>query len=332
MTDSEQTNHRPRAQEASKVAWPSRILSAIIGPPTKARGPTDGRLRYRACEKCAGSVGLVNVIANTFLMLMKAYLGVVGRSTALVADAIHSSADVISSVMLLFGLRMAKKPKDSQYPYGYGKVEFLVAVAIYSSLILAGIVIFADAISCIIHGVTHTPSVVTIMGALISVVVNEMMHRQSICAGTQIKSPSMMANAWEKRSDALSSFAVFLGILGAKVGWNCLDPLTAILVSFYILKTSIEGITEAFRGLMDMSLPEDTIAQINATVKKVEGVLGIGHLRTREVGQVAWVDLEIFVDRNSLVDASNLIKNAVKRAVHRDIGREANVEVYLKPA
>ncbi len=328
--DDEKETGRVEASYSKKVAWPGRFISALLGSPKTAVRTPDG-LRYPACAKCADSIGVVNVVANTFLMVMKGYLGVVGRSTALVADAIHSSADVVSSVMLLFGLRVAKKPKDSKYPYGYGKVEFFVALVIYSSLILAGIVIFIDAVVCIVHQQCVDPSMVTLFGALISVVVNEMMFRQSVCAGNQLKSPSIIANAWEKRSDALSSVAVFVGIAGAKMGWTCLDPLTAILVAGYILKSSIEGIMEAFKGLLDTALDPETVSEIRSSAESVAGVLGIEALRTREIGQIAWVDLEILVDGSARVGGSGEIKGQVKKAVAKTLDRKMKIVVYLKP-
>ncbi len=328
----EQDNKTPCGQGCSsqKVAWPGRFVAALLGPSKKAPAHTGG-LRYNACRKCANSIGPLNVIANVFLMILKGYLGVVGRSTALVADAIHSSADVVASVMLLFGLRIAKKPKDKNYPYGYGKVEFFVAVVIYSSLILAGIVIFIDAIACIVHKECVTPSAMTLVGAFLSIVVNEMMFRQSVCAGRQLSSPSIVANAWEKRGDALSSVAVFVGIAGAKLGFPCLDPLTAILVAFYILKTSIEGLVEAFRGLLDTALDEEVVEQIRTSAEGFSGVLGIVSLRTREIGQVAWIDLEILVDGNENVTDSNVLKESVRAEILKMSEREMNVMVYLKP-
>lgn len=329
-TDTDQKCTPESSLLAGALTWPGRFVGGILGPP-KTPASTNGQLRYRACEKCASSVGIVNVLANTFLMVIKGYLGVVGGSTALVADAIHSSADVVSSVMLLFGLRIAKKPVDQSYPYGYGKVEFLVAVVIYSSLILAGIVIFIDAISCILHKNCARPDTVTLIGALLSVVVNEMMFRQSVCAGTQLKSPSMVANAYEKRSDALSSVAVFIGIAGAKMGWSSLDPAAAILVAFYILKSSGEGLIEAFSGLMDRALDSELVDEIRGVAKEVEGVLGIALLRTREVGQMAWVDIEILVDGDLEVLHGVSIKNAVKKEIAKALGRTSKIEVFLKP-
>lgn len=288
-------------------------------------------MRYAACERCANSVGTVNVLGNIFLMVVKAYLGIIGRSTALLADAIHSGADLIASMMLVLGLRISRKPSNSRYPWGYGKVEFLVAVVIYTSLICAGVVIFIDAVESIVRNEAVDPSAITLVGALLSIVVNELMYRQSICAGNQVKSPAIIANAWEKRSDALSSIAVFLGIAGAKLGCHFLDPLAAILVAFYIVKFSIEMIIEAVSGLLDSALDEETTDTICRSVREVFGVKGINTIRSRELGQSVWIDLEVLVDGNSEVGKIARLKEEVRNAVLNKLGRIGNVVVYLKP-
>ena len=316
---------------ASEIAaWPGRLVGMVLGPPSEKCGPANGRLRYRACKKCASSVGLVNVLANAGLTTIKGYLGVVGRSTALVADAIHSAADFIAAVLLLLGLKMAAKPADEEYPYGYGKVEFLVAVAIYTSLMIAGIVILIDAVSSIIHFENVKPSPIAIWGAVISIIVNEMMYRQSICAGSQVNSPSMIANAWEKRTDVLASIAVLVGIVGANLGFHFLDPLMAILVAFYIMKFSVEMIFIAFNGLLDQALVPEVVQGIRDNATAIEGVRGIAQIRSREIGQNVWIDLEVIVDGNFEISRANRIKNEVRQAVLSGIDRPAHVVVYLK--
>jgi cation diffusion facilitator family transporter len=296
------------------------------------KSPSQNRsLHYKGCEKCANSIGPVNVVANVFLMILKGYLGIVGKSAALTADAIHSAADVIASLMLLIGLKISERPANRKYPWGYGKVEFLVAVAIYTSLICAGVVIFFDGIACILDGTTAPPSTITLIGAFISIAVNEMMYRQSICAGRQINSPAIMANAWEKRSDAVSSVAVFVGIAGAKMGWYFLDPAAALLVAFYIVKFSVEMLIEAFKGLLDTALSPEVVDSIRETAQAIEGVRGIEAIRTREVGQSVWIDLEVLVAGSSNIVESDQLKDKIRHAVQNGLGQEGQIVVYLKP-
>jgi cation diffusion facilitator family transporter len=333
MTETHRTDAGgPNTESSSNIAWPARVLSWLLGAPSNTEAPANGRLRYRACSKCANSVGLVGVIASAFLMVLKGYLGIVGNSTALIADAIHSSADLISALMLLVGLRVARRPADKKYPYGYGKVEFIISVVIYTLLIGAGVVIFVEAISNIVHGESTSPSLVTLFGALIAIVINEMMYRQSYCAGKQLRSPSLMANAFEKRSDALTSIAVFAGIGGAVLGFHYLDPLAAILVGFYILKFSVKMLLEAFKGLLDSALDPELVSKIRSAVDDIDGVQGIEAVRTREIGQQVWIDVEIFVDGDSAVDLVTQIKDEVRRTVAGQLGRPSRVEVYVKPA
>ena len=141
----------------------------------------------------------------------------------------------------------------------------------------------------------------------------------------------MLANAWEKRSDALSSVAVLVGIAGAKLGWHFLDPAAAILVAFYILKFSVEMLWEAFKGLLDNALPEDVVEGICRSAEEVQGVKGIRTVRTREIGQTVWVDVEVLVDGHSQMGETARIKGAVREAISTGLGRVANIVVYLKP-
>ncbi len=318
-----------------KIAWPARTLSWVIGRLASPVAPASGRLRYSACTDCANSVGLVGLVTSAFLMCIKGYLGIVGHSTALLADAIHSSADLISALMLVIGLRVARRPANKQYPYGYGKIEFIVSLVIYTALIGAGIVIVITGVKCIASCLANVasvePSVVTLFGAFIGIVVNEMMYRQSFCAGKQIASPSLVANAHEKRSDALTSIAVFAGIAGAKLGFPILDPIAALLVGFYIMRLSVKMLIGAFKGLLDRALDPQTLAGIYKATKGVENVRGIETVSTREIGQQVWIDLGLFVDGDSSVGDAERTKDEVRRAVSEEIGRSARIEVYLKP-
>jgi len=319
-------------ETVNDAGWLPRFVSTLLGRSSHRCASEGGGLRFRACEKCAKSVGVINVVVSALLMVLKGYLGVVGGSSALVADAVHSGIDVLASVTMVFGLKIAGKKANNRYPYGYGKVEFFVAVIIHVALVSAGIVILKNAVCCIVNKVDVAPSIITLWGALISIVACEMIFRQSLCAGTQLGSPSMVANAWEKRSDVLTSIAVFLGILGAMLGCHILDPIAALVVGLYIVKFSIGMIIESFRGLLDQSLPADIVSRIRIAAEQVDGVAEILALRTRETGQSVCIDLEIVVDGDAQISEVIRIKEEVRRAISKQIGRPAIVAVYLKPA
>lgn len=316
----------------SGTARVRRFFRIVAGRHLPRRSTQENKLRYRACRWCANSVGAINISANLFLMIVKGYLGIVGGSKGLVADAIHSAADLLSSVMLVVGLRVANKPADSRHPYGYGKAEFLVAVIIYTSLMCAGVVILVDAISCIVHRENADPAIATAGAAVVSVVANEMMFRQCICAGTQLGSPSLVANAWEKRSDVLGSIAVLVGILGAKLGCSVLDPIAAGVVGGIILKTSAEMLRDGFARLIDVALDPKVVEEIRRSAANVEGVRAVGQVRSREMGRTVWVDVEVLVDNESRLKLIEHVKEDVRQAIVAALDRPATVVVYLGSA
>jgi cation diffusion facilitator family transporter len=265
------------------------------------------------------------------LSVIKGFLGVVGGSQALVADAIHSLADLISSGLLVVGLHIAKRPADQRYPYGYGKVEFVVAVGIFTLLLAAGGFIFYDSFHMIIHGDEVKPSFIAIFGALLSIVGNELMYRQSACAGRRLRSPSMLANSAEKRADVLSSGAVLVGILGAKCSVHVLDPLAAVLVACLILHSSLKGLWEALQGLIDNALPESLLDNLRKAVRAVPGVAGLGQLRSREIGQRVAVEIEVLTDGRQTLEETEGLREQVVRVAAECVERPGEFIVTLRP-
>jgi len=287
-------------------------------------------MRYRACQLCSQSIGPVNIGGNLALTAIKGYLGVVGGSQALVADAVHSLADLLSSGLLLVGLRVAHRPANARHPYGYGKVEFLVAVGIYTLLLAAGGFIIYDSVHMIVDKQDVTPSGITLFGALLSAVMNEMMYRQSLCVGRQLQSPSIVANAAEKRADVYSSLAVFAGIVGAKLGVHVLDPLAAVLVAALILHSSLKGIWEAMQGLMDKSLEPEVLQRMEAAALGVDGVAGVGPVKSREIGQRIWVELDVFTAGDQTLQDAEQLRREVTQALRGCVDRPGEVVVHLR--
>jgi len=287
-------------------------------------------MRYRACQSCTRSIGAVNIGGNLALTAVKGFLGVVGGSQALVADAIHSLADLLSSGLLLVGLRVARRPANVQHPYGYGKVEFIVAVGIYSLLLAAGGFIMYDSVHMIVDKEEVSPSAITLFGALLSAVVNEMMYRQSLCAGRQLQSPSIVANATEKRADVYSSLAVLAGIAGAKLGVHLLDPLAAVLVAGLILHSSLKGIWGGMQGLMDRALDPELLQRMEAAAATIPGVAGLGAVRSREIGQRIWVELDVFTDGRQTLQEAEELRREVTSALRGCVDRPGELVVHLR--
>ncbi|HIJ58381.1 MAG TPA: cation transporter [Deltaproteobacteria bacterium] len=289
-------------------------------------------MKYAACEKCARSVGLVNIVGNTMMILIKGYMGVVGGSKGLIADAIHSCADLLATIVMIIGLKISGREKDADYPYGYGKAEYLVAIVIYLFLFVIALYILYDGTMAIIEGRQVVPCMSAAWGAIFSIAINELMFRQSVCAGTQINSPSIVAKAWESRSDVLSSIAVLIGIIGAKMGFHFMDPLAAIAVGVIILKICIEMVKDATLNLMDrMPEEEDVLEQVRGALARVKDIAGIRDVHAREVGPSLEFEVSLNVSEHITVSQGERIKREAKKVIRRVMEKESFVRVMLFP-
>jgi cation diffusion facilitator family transporter len=290
-------------------------------------------MKYRACAKCAKSVGAVNVVGNILMIVLKAYMGVVGGSKGLIADAIHSCADLLATIVMIIGLNISSRKRDEKYPYGYGKAEHIVAVIIYLFLLVIASYILFDGIRAIVEGRRNVPCMVAVWGAVFSIVINELMFRHSVCAGTQTNSPSIAAKAWESRSDVYSSVAVVIGIMGAKMGLYFMDPLAAILVGVIIFKICIEMMKEAVLNLMDKTPEEINIPSLHKRLweKLKDLAININAIRVREVGGAYEFDIEVNVPDSITVSDGEGIKRKIQQLISSMVEEESIVEVRLRP-
>ena len=286
-------------------------------------------MKYKACAKCAQSVGAVNVVGNIMMILIKGYMGVVGRSKGLIADAIHSSADLLATIVMIIGMKISDREADDSYPYGYGKAEYIVAIIIYLFLFVIGLYIVFGGLITIIKGYKVSPCLTAAWGAIFSIAINELMFRQSVCAGKQINSPSMVAKAWESRSDVYSSIAVLIGILGAKMGFYFMDPLAAIIVGGIILKICIEMVKDSVLNLMDKTPEDEVIDDIKKALSKIKKIYGIKKFIARELGRHVEFELELLVSKNTSVSDGETIKDQVKQKIVKMLERPSVVNVRL---
>ena len=255
----------------------------------------------KKCYWCAEQVGNLNLWANTGLFFVKLAGGVFGHSQALIADALHSTSDIIVSLLLIAGLKITGAPPDDDHPWGHGHIEFIVAAVIGMLLLFAGTMIAVMAVVSIFDGYVSQPGVLAVWAALISIVANEITFRHSLCIGNQMESPAMIANAWENKADCYSSIAAFIGVFGARLGYSFLDPVAAIVVGFYICKSALSTLISAINGITDASVDSGNIAKIKQIIAHDESVKNVVSLRARKIGQKIWVDLEALFDPDKTV-------------------------------
>jgi len=271
----------------------------------------------KECYWCAKHVGGINLWANLGLLIVKLLGGIFGRSQALIADAVHSLSDVIIAILVIVGLKVSSAPPDDDHHWGHGNIEFIVSAIIGMLLVCTAITITIVSLLSIIQGNIYNPGILAVWAAAISVVANEIMFRHSLCAGEQMDSPAMIANAWENRSDVYSSLAVLVGVFGARIGFAVLDPIAAIIVGIMIAKNGLKTLVSGVKGITDRSFDnKPMLSQIRKLVLKEDGIVSIGRLRARKTGQKVWIDLEaIFKPEVKVAEVKKIIDSARKNII-----------------
>lgn len=279
---------------------------------------------------------MVGIVGNIVLAIIKAVIGYVGNSKALMADAVHSASDVIGSLAVLFGLRAAKQPPDDDHPYGHGKAESISAIIVAVLLFVVGIEIVISSIKAFTQ-VLEPPRWITVIAVLLSIVVKEGMFRYKYELGKRINSDAIIANAYEHRSDVFSSFAALIGIgaaiIGSKMGVDWLvyaDPVAGLFVSLLVIKMAWDIGKEAIHTTLDHVLHEEDIVPMREAVMQVEGVMKIGSLYAREHGHYVIVDIKVSVDPLITVEDGHRIGKHVKEVLMQQDNVQ-NVFVHINP-
>ncbi len=261
-------------------------------------------------------VTLGGSLVNLVLVVVKMAAGIMGRSSALVADALHSLSDLASDLVVLVGYRFGRLPEDDSHPYGHGKVETLATGAVGLILVAAGLSMAGSAVRSLWEPTPHgPPGLLALVAAAVSIVVKEGLYRWTARVARETESRLLLANAWHHRSDALSSVAAVAGVAGARWGWRWADPAAAGVVSLLVAKVGWDLTWQALRDLVDTSVEVSTLERLRCTALAVEGVRGLHGLRARRLGRDVLVDVEIEVDPELNVAQGHEVARAVRRAL-----------------
>jgi cation diffusion facilitator family transporter len=292
----------------------------------------------RASYKKGEIITIVCIIINIILTLFKIFAGLTGNSKAMLSDALHSVSDIVATVVVLIGIRIAKKPVDSEHPYGHGKTEPIAAAFVGITLVFATFAIIKGIIVSIINHSFTTPSFIAVAAALASIVIKEAMFRITYSEGKKINSISIMANAYEHRSDAFSSIGTFFGILGSIIGSRLnihlleyLDPLAGAVVASLIFKTAFDILKHSIKGLMDSSPGIEKIKSIKDTAMNIDGVISVSWVKARYIGRYLFVDMGIGVAPFITVEEGHNIAALAKEKLMQDIQEVAEVLVHIDP-
>lgn len=289
-------------------------------------------------EKGIYKVTIVGSIVNFLLLVFKFFAGIAGHSAAMLADAVHSLSDFITDIVVIVFVRIAGKPEDKGHDYGHGKYETLATAIIGLLLLCVGFGIFWNGASSIYTflrgGQLESPGVVALVAALVSIVLKEILYQYTVIQGKKLNSQAVIANAWHHRSDALSSIGTAIGIGGAILlgdHWRVLDPVAAVVVSFFIMKVSVRLLIPCVDELLEKSLPEDVEKEIEQTVLSFPGVSQPHHLRTRRIGNYYAIELHVRMDGKITLEEAHSTATAIENKLKEMFGKGTHVGIHVEP-
>lgn len=289
-------------------------------------------------EKGIYKVTIMGSIVNFLLLVFKFFAGIAGHSAAMLADAVHSLSDFITDIVVIVFVRIAGKPEDKGHDYGHGKYETLATAIIGLLLLCVGFGIFWNGASSIYTflrgGQLESPGVVALVAALVSIVSKEILYQYTVIQGKKLNSQAVIANAWHHRSDALSSIGTAIGIGGAILlgdHWRVLDPVAAVVVSFFIMKVSVRLLIPCVDELLEKSLPEDVEKEIEQTVLSFPGVSQPHHLRTRRIGNYYAIELHVRMDGKITLEEAHSTATAIENKLKEMFGKGTHVGIHVEP-
>ena len=283
-------------------------------------------------------VTLVGSVVNIVLTVFKILAGIMGRSTAMIADGIHSLSDLLSDIIVIVFVKISSKGRDKNHDYGHGKFETFATLIISLMLIVVAANLMSGGIGkikAILGGEqVSSPGMIALWAAVASIVFKEALYHYTIIQGKALNSPMMIANAWHHRSDAMSSIGSLIGIGGAIFLGNkfvILDPVTGCVISIFIFVMAVRMSVPAIKELLDVSLPDEVEQQIVSTAKSIQGVIDLHELKTRREGPGIIMEGHlVLLSDISLKEAHNISKK-VEESLRKEFGPETQISLHLEP-
>ena len=273
------------------------------------------------------------LLVNVLLVLVKLIAGIVGHANALVADAVESSADIFSSLIVWMGLSIAARPADEDHPYGHGKAEPLAAAVVSLMLLGAAVGISIMSIREIVTP-HHLPAPFTLFVAAGVIIIKELLYRRVSKVGKEVGSTAIAADAWHHRADAVSSLAAFVGIsiaLWGGAGWEAADDWAALVAALLVAVNGVRTLRPAISGLMDEAPDSAVKEKALQAALRVEGVRHVENLNVRGSGLGFYVDLHAQSDPEISLEEAHEIAAKVKYAIREALPSVVNVLVHMEP-
>ncbi|HXR82238.1 MAG TPA: cation diffusion facilitator family transporter [Saprospiraceae bacterium] len=277
---------------------------------------------------------IIGIVVSAVLATIKGVGGILGNSYALIADAIESTTDIITSGMLWIGLRWSAKPADQDHPYGHGKGEALISLGISLALVAAAVII---AVKSILNIITphKIPEAFTLVILVVVIVTKELLYRFVLKTSKEISSGAVKADAFHYRSDAITSAAAFIGIsigLIGGPGYEIADDYAALFASAIIMINAYRIARPAIGELLDEDLDPTLTSEIRTLAEKVDKVMAIEKIKVRKMGVFKVADMHVWVDRRLTVEEGHKIAHKVKDVIQEQYPLFADVMIHIEPA
>lgn len=280
----------------------------------------------------------LGIVVNVFLTILKGVVGFISGSKALLADAAHSASDIVGSIVVLFGIRIAMKPADKEHPYGHGKAENIASIIVALLLIVVGLEIAISSTKVFFGDVPVVPGKMALVAIIISVIIKELLFQYKFYLGKKYNSVALISEAWHHRSDALSSGAALIGVGLAMIGSHFnisfliySDALAGVIVSLIVIKVGYSLAKDSSLVMMEQVLPRKEAQKFEDTVTQIAEVLKIDQILARTHGHYVIIDIKISVEPLLTVEEGHNISKEVKNkllATHKEV---KDVLVHVNP-
>ena len=286
-------------------------------------------------EQIAMRVARNSIIVNVFLSAFKLFAGIFAQSAAMISDAVHSITDLVSTVVVIIGIKLANRKPDKSHPYGHERFESVATLVLAALIFTVGVGISWAGLQNILSGSYNeipVPGLLALIAAAVSIGVKEAVYWYVRAAAKKIDSGALMADAWHSRADGLSSIGSFAGILGARMGFPVLDSVAAIIICLFILKTAAKIAMDAIGKMTDRACDDETTEKMRQVILAQESVMGIDLLRTRLFGNRIYVDVEINVLGSATLEEAHTIAQSVHDTIEAQFQKVKHCMVHVNPA
>lgn len=286
-------------------------------------------------EQTTMQVSFISIGGNLFLCLLKLLAGLLGRSGALISDAVHSAADAVDTIIVIIGIKLASKAPDARHPYGHERMECVAAILLSMVLGLIGLGIGYAGLEKIFSRQYETmaiPGTLALAAALISIALKESLYWYMRNSAKRLRSDSLMAIAWHNRADALSSLGSFIGIAGSRAGFPILDPLVSVIICLFVIKAALSIFKGAIDKMVDHACPSETVEALRKAVSDCQDVVSVGKLRTRLFSDKAYVEIEIFLPEDITLKHSYEICCNLQKQIEQDFQQVKECLILPRPS